>query len=152
MKIFSLLFSLMIPTLIFAQVGINTETPQSTLDINGNLSVKHVSLTGSASATPIDDGVYISISPTSNDEDFELPDPRDYPGRVYIIRNVSDAINADITLEASVITDGVRFFPGDSTTGITQVDMDTAIGTGNVTKTLIFISDGANWTYGALGF
>ncbi len=31
-------------------VGINTTDPQSTLDINGNLSVKHLTLTGSGTA------------------------------------------------------------------------------------------------------
>ncbi|WP_422108005.1 hypothetical protein [Winogradskyella sp.] len=152
MKTLSLLFSLLLPVFVFAQVGIGTTDPQSTLDINGNLSVKHVSLSGSASPTLIDDGVYISVSPTSDNQDFQLPDPRDYPGRIYIIRNVQDAFDADITMDATVTGAGVRFFPGDSTTGIIQVDMDTAVGSGNTTKTLIFISDGSNWTYGTLGF
>lgn len=40
----------------FSQVGINTSNPVSTLDINGNLSVKHVALTGAGSATNINDG------------------------------------------------------------------------------------------------
>ena len=137
----------------FAQVGIGTTTPLSTLDVNGNLSVKHVTLTGAATVTLIDDGVYISVNPTANDQDFELPDPRTYPGRVYIIRNVHNTINADITLAPAVIAAGVLFFAGDSSTGYTgPVNMDTTIGGGNRTKTLIFISDGSNWTYGILGF
>ncbi len=136
-----------------AQVGIGTTTPLSTLDINGNLSVKHVTLIGAVTPTLIDDGVYISISPTVNDQDFQLPDPRTYPGRVYIIRNVQDAINADITMDPAVIGAGVLFFAGDSSTGYAgPVDMDSALGGGHRTKTLIFISDGSNWTYGILGF
>ena len=75
-----------------AQVGVGTTTPLSTLDINGNLSVKHVLLTGAATPTLIDDGVYISVSPTANDQEFQLPDPRLYPGRVYIIRNVQEML------------------------------------------------------------
>lgn len=136
-----------------AQVGIGTTSPLSTLDINGNLSVKHVTLVGAATPTLIDDGVYISVSPTVNDQDFELPDPRLYPGRVYIIRNIQDAVNADITLAPAVSGAGVLFFAGDSSTGFAgPVDMDSALGGGHRTKTLIFISDGSNWTYGILGF
>lgn len=137
----------------FAQVGIGTTTPLSTLDINGNLSVKHVILTGAATPTLIDDGVYISVNPTVNDQEFQLPDPRTYPGRIYIIRNVQDAVNADITMDPVAITAGVLFFAGDSSGGYAgPVDMDSALFSGHRTKTLIFISDGSNWTYGTLGF
>ncbi len=137
----------------FAQVGIGTTSPLSTLDLNGNLSVKHVTLVGAATPTLIDDGVYISVSPTANDQDFQLPSAITFPGRIYIIRNVQDAINADIVLSPADITAGVLFFAGDSSTGfVGPVDMNTALGGGHRTKTLIFISDGSNWTYGILGF
>ena len=48
-------------------VGINTTEPKSTLDINGNLSLKVVSLNGGGSGIPtyIDDGVYINLTPTA---------------------------------------------------------------------------------------
>lgn len=140
----------------FAQVGIGTTTPLSTLDINGNLSVKHVLLPvipTDFTRQIIDDGVYISVSPVVNNQDFQLPDPRDFPGRVYIIRNVQDTLDADITMDPAVIAAGVLFFAGDSSTGFAgPVDMDSALGGGHRTKTLIFISDGSNWTYGILGF
>ncbi len=141
---------------VTAQVGINTTTPLSTLDLNGNLSVKHVTLPVVATdftAQNIDDGVYISVSPVVNDQDFVLPDPRTYPGRVYIIRNVQDTLDADITMDATALADGVLFFAGDSSTGFAgPVDMDSGLGGSHRTKTLIFISDGSNWTYGILGF
>lgn len=153
MKSVLIIILLLSSTSSYTQVGIGTTTPLSTLDINGNLSVKHVLLNGAATPTLIDDGVYISVSPTANDQDFQLPDPRLYPGRVYIIRNVQATINADITMDAAVTGAGVLFFAGDSSTGYAgPVDMNSAIGTGNRTKTLIFISDGSNWTYGVLGF
>lgn len=137
----------------FSQVGIGTTTPMSTLDINGNLSVKHVTLVGSATPAIIEDGVYISIQPTINDQDFELPDPRPIPGRIYIIRNIEDTINADVTMNPIALTDGVLFFAGDSSTGYAgPVNMDTGLGGGHRTKSLIFISDGANWQYGIFGF
>ena len=144
---------LLVGMFLNGQVGINTDTPLSTLDINGNLSVKHVSLTGAGTPTLIDDGVYISITPTANNQEFQLPDPRSFPGRIYIIRNVTNTVNADIIMDASVTGAGVLFFAGDSSTGFAgPVDMDSTGGSGNANKTLIFISDGFNWTFGQLGY
>lgn len=134
----------------FAQVGVGTTTPRSTLDINGNLSLKVVSLNGGpgTARTPIDDGTYINLTPTPGNADFELPDPTGLPGRIYILRNVTDTETAYILTQGT----GVLFFAGDSTTGTGVVNMTTSVGGGNATKTLIFISDGSNWTYGKLGF
>jgi hypothetical protein len=147
MKFYSLLFSLVFSTCIYAQVGINTDNPQSTLDINGNLSVKHVGLVPTDSTLQdIDDGVYISIDPFVSGQQFRLPDATTVPGRIYILRNID---NSD---DASIVTQGVgvEFFAGDnSTTGTTSVTLH---GANVTTKTLIFISDGSNWTYGHLGF
>ncbi len=80
-----------------AQVGINTTVPQSTLDINGNLSVKHLVLTGSGSATIIDDGVYLSINPILANQEFRLPDASLFPGRIYILRNITNGLDAAIS-------------------------------------------------------
>ncbi len=147
MKFYSLLFSLVFSTCIYAQVGINTDNPQSTLDINGNLSVKHVGLAPTdGTQQDIDDGVYISIDPFMSGQEFRLPDATTVPGRIYILRNID---NSD---DASIVTQGVgvEFFAGDnSTTGTTSVTLH---GANVTTKTLIFISDGSNWTYGHLGF
>lgn len=143
-----------------AQVGINTTNPQSTLDINGNLSIKVVSLNGgpSGAATVIDDGVYLSLTPTSSNIEFILPDATLVPGRIYILRNVSDTENALIyTFGSDAIPgNGVEFFRGDGRTSLganTPVTMtpDTAGDNNDPNKTLIFVSDGVNWTYGRIG-
>jgi hypothetical protein len=155
MRKITFMLSLFLGFALSAQVGINTDTPLSTLDINGNLSVKHVSLTGAASATLIDDGVYISLSPTADNQEFQLPDPRSFPGRIYIIRNVTDNVDADVTMDPAAIADGVFFFAGNSSNGFAgPVNMDSDNGSPptNANKTLIFISDGSNWTYCQLGF
>ena len=144
----SLLFALS----SYGQVGVNTTTPLSTLDINGNLSLKVVSLNGGAALNPtqIDDGTYINLSPAPGAQEFILPDPRTYPGRIYILRNIENTQQADIYTQGQAA--GVLFFAGDSSTGTNVVNMTTTVGGGNRTKTLIFISDGFNWTYGHLGF
>ena len=66
MKRIVLIVSLFCTLMSFSQVGIGTTTLQSTLDINGNLSLKVVSLNGGpgGAATVIDDGTYINLTPT----------------------------------------------------------------------------------------
>jgi hypothetical protein len=125
----------------FSQVGINTSTPLSTLDVNGNLSIKVVNLSGNGSgnggtAVAINDGVYISISPVVADDKFQLPNPTLFPGRTYIIRNVQNAVTAQL------ITASGLLFPKNSTTGSAQIYMYE----GNL-RTVTVISDGVNWTY-----
>lgn len=135
------LIVILIPALLsvnfgLAQVGINTSNPLSTLDINGNLSVKTITLVGSGSATDINDGVYISVNPQATDQEFRLPSAVTYPGRVYIIRNINNTTTAKLTAAAGLL------FPKGSTTGSNQVFMYE----GN-RRSVIVISDGSNWTY-----
>ena len=134
--ILSLYFSLIQSTV--AQVGINTTMPLSTLDINGNLSVKTLTLIGSATPTNISDGVYISINPQATDQEFKLPSPITYPGRVYIIRNISNSITAKLTTAA-----GQFFFKHTTSGGTGAIYMYEGVGNN---RTLIITSDGLNWT------
>lgn len=123
----------------FSQVGINTDTPLSMLDINGNLSLKVVTLPETLpdnNAQDIDDGIYINIRPQFTDQIFRLPNPSTLPGRTYIIRNIQNAITAQLTTSAGLL------FPKGSTTGASQVFMYEG-----TNRTLIVISDGSNWTY-----
>lgn len=135
----------------FAQVGINTTTPLSTLDINGNLTIKEIgvinaNISGSAifyggpsgSATPIDDGVYISLTPTSGSDEFILPNAVNVPGRIYILRNVSNTINAKI------YSFGGMFFAKDTSSSTGSL---LTMPFNSILKTAILISDGQNWTY-----
>ena len=135
----------------WSQVGINTTTPLSTLDINGNLNVKEIGLinvnvAGSAtfyggppgSATQINDGVYISLTPTGGSDEFILPNAVNVPGRIYVLRNISNSVNARI------YTFGGGLYAKDSST-VTAVPLTMPFNT--VQKTIIVISDGANWTY-----
>ena len=124
----------------FAQVGIGTIAPKSTLDINGNLSVKVVNLNGGpgGSATPINDGVYISLTPTVGNVEFLLPNATAVPGRVYILRNVTDFETAQI------YSLGGLFFSKQSKTA-TSAPLN--MPPDALRKSVIIASDGFNWTY-----
>ena len=127
--------------LSFSQVGINTAAPLSTLDINGNMSVKVVNLTGNSTTVPTDinDGYYISITPTVNDALFRLPSAIAFPGRMYIVRNVSNSLTAFLTSAG-----GQLFYK--NTTGQTNGTNAIAYMNESGSRTLIVISDGSNWT------
>jgi hypothetical protein len=140
-KIYLLIIFILFVANAQAQVGIGTTTPKSTLDINGNLSVKVVNISGnstgsSGSSVAINDGVYISINPSATDDKFQLPDPTSCPGRMYIIRNVNNTITAQLTTTVGSL------FPKNSTTGSARIYMYE----GNL-RTVTVFSDGVNWTY-----
>lgn len=125
----------------FAQVGINTTMPLSTLDINGNLSVKVITIVGNGSGTGgpailISNGIYISINPAATNDKFELPNPVSFPGRTYVIRNINNSITAQLTTPTGLL------FPKNSTVGSSFISMYE----GNL-RTVTVYSDGSNWTY-----
>lgn len=134
-----------------AQVGINTTTPLSTLDINGNLNVKEIGLSNinvlgsgtfnggpSGSAAQIIDGVYISLTPNAGSDEFILPNAVNVPGRIYVLRNISNSINAKI------YTFGGGFYAKD-TSAVTNPPL--LMPSSGSLKTAILISDGINWTF-----
>ena len=120
----------------FAQVRINTTDPKSTLDINGTLSLKTLTLQGSSSITYISDGVYLSLNPQATDQVFQLPSPVTYPGRIYFLRNINNSNTAKLTTAA-----GNFFFKGLTSSGGNTLYMYD-----NHYRTLLVISDGSNWT------
>ena len=131
----------------FSQVGINTTTPISMLDINGNLSVKVVIINGSSTAQNISDGIYISLNPSATDQEFKLPDAREVPGRIYYIRNISPSTAKLTTVYGKLYT---RF---DATTGgnfgiymYTNGSSDVNTVLRNSWRNITVVSDGSNWT------
>lgn len=131
------LYFLFFTVIIKAQVGIGTILPKSTLDINGNVSVKTVTLIGSGSISLITDGFYISVNPQAADQEFKLPSPIDFPGRIYIVRNINNSNTAKLSTSS-----GLLFHKNTTTGGATQIYMYE-----NNRRTIWVISDGLNWTY-----
>ncbi|VXB78759.1 conserved hypothetical protein [Flavobacterium sp. 9AF] len=150
-KLLSVLFLLFFKVII-AQVGINTTVPLSTLDINGNLTVKEIGIAnanipgsgtflGGTTSSPslINDGIYISLTPSGANNSFSLPNAVNFPGRTYILRNISGS--EDVLLYT---TSGNLFFSKNSKDPTASPIVMPFNGD---LKTLILISDGINWTY-----
>jgi len=119
-------------------VGINTTDPQSTLDINGNLSLKHIALPENGTDTGlqlIDVAVYISVNPQVMDQEFRLPDATLVPGRIYIIRNINNTTTARLT------SAGGDFYKKNSTS---DPRTELFMFEGN-NRTIIAFSDGVSW-------
>jgi len=127
-----------------AQVGINTTAPLSTLDINGNLSLKTIGIPTPfnggppGNATQINDGVYISLTPLSGNQEFIVPNAAAVPGRIYIFRNISTS------LDAKIYSFGGGFYAKD---GLAATAAPLSLPSTGLLKTIIIISDGQNWTY-----
>lgn len=140
--IISLLFAFQVS---LAQVGINTVEPKSTLDINGNLSLKTIGIPAafsggsSGSATLINDGVYISLTPTTPAPEFYIDDASKTPGRIYILRNISTSVTAKVFCAPPSL-----FFPKDA---VAFTGSMLSMPSNGSLKTVILISDGQNWTY-----
>ena len=92
---------------------------------------------GSATPTTISDGFYLSLNPQAADQEFILPSPIFFPGRMYILRNISDTNTAKLTTPV-----GLLFGKGKTTGGATSIYMYD-----DNNRMITVISDGLNWTY-----
>jgi|GEM_PF-2982732 len=122
-------------------VGIGTSAPNSTLQVDGTIAVGlTMGLAGGPSGSPISLATakyYIGLSPADAvNNNYQLPSPVTYPGRVYFIRNNSSANNAVLTTAAGLL------FPAQSATGIASYGLNAA----SSVKSVMVISDGSNWT------
>lgn len=70
----------------YAQIGIGTTSPNSTLDIRGSLSLNYRSFSASTTATPTDNTLIYTGSTAAT---VTLPDASTCTGRIYSIKNAS---------------------------------------------------------------
>ncbi|WP_144281850.1 hypothetical protein [Chryseobacterium echinoideorum] len=82
----------------------------------------------------------MNVNPSNNDDDFILPDPTAAPGAIIFIRNISNSNTAEIITPVGNIINASNV-GGANNFYMIGLDNHTS-----KTKTLMFISDGANWT------
>lgn len=134
MKKIFIICSLLVFFVANAQVGINITNPRYDFEVNGIL--------GSTPQTLSEVGSYmtstvVSVQPTNTNDIFYLPNPLQYPGAILFVRNVTTVTAQIITPENSIIN-------ASNVGGANNFYM---IGSENSnTKTIMFVSDGVNWT------
>jgi hypothetical protein len=121
--------------------GLGNPLPNSTLHVDGTIAIgTSLNIAGGPSGTPIsllNQKSYVGVLPANGtDNYYQLPDPTLYPGRTYVIRNNSSVHQANIATAAGLL------FPGNSDVGGATYTLNPT----SSPKTVMAISDGANWT------
>lgn len=120
--------------------GFQTETPNSTLHVNGSFAVGlAMGLVGSAAGTLVGNSPsgYVGLSPAANADYYLLPAATSCPGRIYYLRNNSPSNAAYLSTVQGYIYEGGAV---PNTTGAF------VLASSGLTKTITAISDGQNWT------
>ena len=91
---------LLMSTYCFSQVGINTNNPNSTLEVNGSFSLKTHYVESSNEGILLEEGyLYIINSPSSSEDKVIIPESFNVEGRIILIRNNNPTIDIKISSE-----------------------------------------------------
>lgn len=125
-------------------IGPTTTTPTSTLKVEGTIAVGVTTgLAGGSPGSPTllaNLGAYVSLEPVGANVNYALPAANTCPGRIYYIRNNST------TIDASLRSVGGNLCPATNNSCSPIYSMPA----NGSQKTVMAISDGVNWTVGAL--
>ncbi|MEO7306858.1 MAG: hypothetical protein ABIR78_09980 [Ferruginibacter sp.] len=120
--------------LSYAQIGIGTTSPNSTLDIRGSLALNYRSFSSSTTATATDNTLIFTGTTAAT---VTLPDATTCPGRVYAIKNAS------VTSPLPVLTI--------ATTSAQTIDATVSWLLNDPKEMITVSSDGTNWNIIASG-
>jgi hypothetical protein len=118
----------------YAQIGIGTTSPNSTLDIRGSLALNYRSFSSSTTATSTDNTLIFTGTTAST---ITLPDAASCTGRIYAIKNAS------VTSPLPVLTI--------ATSSSQTIDASTTWLLNDTKEMITVSSDGTNWNIVASG-
>lgn len=120
-------------------IGIDptVRTANSKLEVNGVISSTPQTLGANGSNIT---STVVSVNPAANDDDFFLPSPAASPGAIIFVRNISNTNTAEIRTNAGTIINASNV-GGANSFFMVGLDNNAA-----KTKTVMFVSDGFNWT------
>jgi hypothetical protein len=112
-------------------------TANTKLEVNGVISSTPQTLTANGSNIT---STVVNVNPAANDDDFFLPSPAASPGAIIFVRNISNTNTAEIRTNVGTIINASNV-GGLSNFFMVGLDNNAA-----KTKTVMFVSDGFNWT------
>ena len=120
-------------------IGIDpaVRTAKTKLEVNGIVSSTPQTLTANGDNIT---STVANVNPSNNDDDFILPNPTSAPGAIIFVRNISS------TTTAEIITPVGNIINASNVGGANNFYMIGLDNHSSKTKTLMFISDGSNWT------
>ncbi len=118
----------------YAQIGIGTTSPNSTLDVRGSIALSYRAFTGSTTAASTDNTLMFTGTTAST---ITLPDATTCTGREYIIKNVSTTLPIPVVTIATVSSQ--------------TIDTRTSWVLDELQEAITIISNGTNWNIMAAG-
>jgi hypothetical protein len=120
-------------------IGIDptVRTAKTKLEVNGVISSTPQTLTANGDNIT---STVVNVNPANNDDDFILPNPASAPGAIIFVRNISSSNTAEIKTPAGNIINA------SNVSGASNFYMVGLDNNSSKTKTLMFLSDGSNWT------
>jgi len=111
-------------------------TAKTKLEVNGVISSTPQTLTSNGSQIT---STVVSVQPSVQDDDFILPNPTAVPGAIIFVRNIT-------TTTAEIVTPAGQIIDASSIGGANNLYMIGSNNHSSKTKTVMFVSDGSNWT------
>jgi hypothetical protein len=129
---FVLCLTIILASNVYAQVGIGTISPLSTLDVRGSFSGNYRSFTANTTASSTDYALAFTGTTASS---LTLPDATTCTGRIYLLKNAN---TAGVTPLVTVITTSSQTIDGASSYLLDQHD-----------ESVMVTSNGTNWNVSA---
>lgn len=120
-------------------IGVNTSTPKSTLEVNGTFGGKTIDVvsgaTAQANASVVPDAYFLKLQGTVPNAYFNLPNPNTCPGRTYLLM-------VYFSNDVKISSVGLAGFYDKTGAGSTEISLPLS------NRFVQVVSDGTSWIWG----